>query len=279
MIGDIESIRRLTYPTSRENMRMKDRYVKDEERGGICPVQTSDGSLCGTILYLVSGARVSGVDTYTIASKGDKLLFVDGKFSGTVGSVNADEKYEDNRIIMVWTAMGRILKNQSCDVSVTATYIPYRKHNPAIRAMFATSMIKQALTQDPRLDLPFNDTKRLISAEQPRVGPAFPYPAGWNLTVAIMPWFGYNIEDALVISKSTAKKFITEKIMVYRAELSHQQDRILERYVRVDDKVSKGDILFKVFRPTATLTLDIVRSSQDGIVTSIIEHKTCFTVT
>lgn len=287
MIGDIESIRRITYPTSRENMRMKDRYVKDNERRLICPVQTSDGSLCGTILYLTAGARVSEVTTGELKTgPGTKLFFVDGKYSGTVGKVtipsNAKgealaESYEDDRIVMVWTAMGRILPGHS-DVSVAATYIPYRSHNPAIRAMFATSMIKQALTCDPRLDLPFNDTKRLLSGEQPKVGPAFPYAAGWNLTVAIMPWFGYNIEDALVISKSTSKKYLTEKIMVYRAELVHQEDRILHQYVRVDDKVSKGDVLFKVFRPTALVTLDIVRSSQDGVVTSVIDHKNCFTV-
>lgn len=284
MIGDIESIRRITYPTSRENMRMKDRYVKDSERRQICPVQTSDGSLCGTILYLAAGARVSEVSTYHIAAPGEKLFFVDGKYIGKVGSVTIPyntkalaELYEDNRIVIVWTAMGRILSGE-CDVSIAATYIPYRKHNPAIRAMFATSMIKQALTQDPRLDLPFNDTKRLLSAEQPKVGPAFPYPAGWNLTVAIMPWFGYNIEDALVISKSTSKKYLTEKIMVYRSELVHREDRILQQYVRINDTVSKGDMLFKVFRSTAAVTLDIVRSSQDGIVTSLISHKNCFTV-
>ncbi|KAF5139556.1 hypothetical protein G9O61_00g022860 [Vairimorpha ceranae] len=63
--------------------------------------------------------------------------------------------------------------------------------------MFTCSMIKQAITNDNRLNINLiNNTKTLISGN-----------LGHNLNVAIMPWYGFNIEDSIVINKSTSIKF------------------------------------------------------------------------
>lgn len=280
ILSDIESIRRLTYPSTRENMVLNDRLVRDTDKYLICPVQTSDGSLCGTILYLSENARVRNVINidYDISSNG-KYLFIDGKYIGnTTTKFNNITNYEDENIIIIWTLMGQIYTENPRLCSITANYIPYFNYNPAIRSMFTCNMLKQALTCDQRLDIGFNDTKKLIKGEQPLIGKKFYYDSGWNLNVAIMPWFGYNIEDAIIISNSTSKKFASEKINIYSVKFNSTQDRLLDVFVNPGDKVDVNTLLFTAFRPSEYVTLIEMRNTKAGIITKIINHVNCYSI-
>jgi hypothetical protein len=363
ILNDIESVRRISYPTSRENMRMKDRHVKELERGQICPVQTSDGSLCGTILYLCEGATVNSQlpfpnsvvanlickqcvgyeehsrqaafehtppmldsgnltpienikpnfnmfdldDALTLIDLKNKnletdickckMLFMNGKYQGKINtscpksictenvrsvldSVPSIYWYEDNRIVVIWNSVGIIQSSSVTDVSITANYTPYRKHNPAVRAMFATSMLKQVLTCDPRIKkYSFNDTKRLLNGEQPLVGKHFIHVAGWNLNIAIMPWYGYNVEDAFVVSSKVARRFRSEKTNKYSTQLENRSEVILDEFVKVGDRVIIGTELYKVYKPSKEVTIEIVCSSHVGIITEVIGTNTSYSVT
>lgn len=303
-IGDVEAIRRITLPTQRENTRLEDRLVRMQNQGYMCPVQTADGTLCGTIMYLCEGARVSNESskwdsikdesipkTMSVKEgirKGRKLVFVNGMFMGYTHAVatygkrcenKEEESMEENgRMIMMWNRIGRIQAGTS-DVSVTVGQIPYRKHNPAVRAMFASSMIKQAITMDRIVrEGMFHDTKYLVEGEQPIVGREFAYAAGWNLDVAIMPWYGYNVEDAVVIREGVAEKYTTDKISIYSGVLDTRYARVIDEYVRVGEKVNAGDALFRMYYPNKVTTIEVVRSMQEGIVSAIVKHERCYMV-
>jgi hypothetical protein len=281
MIGDVEAIRRVTFPTVREITRMKDRYINDYEKNVFCPVQTSDGVLCGTIMYLCLGTRITFQDSYEIIPGNTYILFENGIYKQHCDDIIASETatvIRDNHAIMIWTSYGRILPGDK-SISYAVNFIPYRTHNPAIRSMFTASMIKQAITMDSRVkNGMFNDTKYLIKGEQPLKGIEFPHPAGWNLNVAIMPYFGYNVEDAIVVSESASKKFATEKYSIYSTQLNTSYDKIIECKRKVGDFISKKDILFKAYHPSEITTIEIVRSQQDGQICNIIEAEHCFSI-
>ncbi|MCQ9168424.1 hypothetical protein, partial [Corynebacterium amycolatum] len=80
---DIESIRRITLPGMRENTSMKNRQVKYEDKYKICPVQTSDGSLCGTVNYLCRNAKiVNKIEEQPEIIKGNIHVFLNDKYIG-----------------------------------------------------------------------------------------------------------------------------------------------------------------------------------------------------
>ncbi|CAO3620954.1 unnamed protein product [Cunninghamella echinulata] len=280
IIGDIEAIRRVTYPTVREITRMKDRYIQDYDKYKFCPVQTSDGALCGTIMYLAKDATVTMKGKYTIIPGNDYLLFVDGQYISTCKNIHHEQcnVIYHHHAIFVWTKYGRILHGTS-SVSVTVDYIPYRLHNPAIRSMFTSSMIKQAITNDPKIRNGwFHDTKYLIQGEQPLIGKHFPVDSGWNLITAVMPYYGYNIEDAIVIRKSVAEKYTTTNIYIYHTELKTKFDKIIETFVKIGDRVHKQDILFKAYHPSEITTIETVRTLVDGIIDNIHSHPQCYAI-
>jgi hypothetical protein len=280
IIGDIETIRRVTYPTVREITRMKDRYIQDYDKYKFCPVQTSDGALCGTIMYLTKGATVTMKGKYTIIPGNEYMLFINGKYTSMCQDVHHEEctVIRHHHAIMIWTDYGRIIEGNST-VSITVDYIPYRLHNPAIRSMFTSSMIKQAITNDPKIRNGwFHDTKYLIKGEQPLVGKHFPVCSGWNLITAIMPYYGYNIEDAIVIRETVAKKYTTINVHIYHSELKTKFDKIIKTYVEIGDHVNKNDILFKAYHPSEMTTIENVRTITSGIIDDIYFHKQCYSI-
>jgi hypothetical protein len=117
------------------------------------------------------------------------------------------------------------------------------------------------------IDGMFADTKYLLHGEQPLAGRPSPYTAGWNLNVAVMPWFGYNLEDAVVISESTAAKFAYDKITIYSSQLTSRFDKIVECKIKVGDDVKANEILFTAYHPSEITTVETIRAKIDGTVT------------
>ena len=292
IVGDIEAIRRITTPTQRENMRLDDRLVKIYNKNKLCPVQTSDGDHCGTIMYLTENAIIKDsvtdefnpppIDNNNGVSK---HVFIDGKYKGLLkididgvkrreGDIHFDEK-----VAMIWTRAGRVVPGDKI-LSHATSYIPFYNSNPAVRSMFSSSMIKQAITHDSRIkDGLFNDTSFLISGEQPKTGRVFPYPAGHNLVIAIMPWFGFNIEDAIVISEDTALRYSSEKYTVYRQRLKKiYNEKIINKKVKAGDFVSEKQALFTVYRPSEMVTIEEVVCNVSGKVSMVVDGDDSYIV-
>lgn len=256
-ISDIESIRRITLPTQREHASMNRRSVKDNDKYKICPVQTSDGSLCGTVNYLCKGARVTMKEEIkNIISKNDKYYhtFINSQYNEkqSIEFINEQDGEIERigNVFFIYNNMGRVIKGD-CLVSYAASLIPFRNNNPPIRSMFSCSMLKQAITGNYKT---INNTKILINGN-----------LGHDLNVAIMPWKGYNIEDAIVISKSASIKFKSKKIKIYR----ENDINIIGIYVKKNQSIKKGDLLYKTYNPNNIKTIELIYSEQDGIIEDI----------
>lgn len=253
--SDIESIRRVTFPTNRENMTLLDRQVKINEKYKLCPIQTPDGQLCGTVKYLVKDAKLITKDfIIPELEKGDIRVILNGKYIGSFKSIESFNEKCD--IIMfenyayISSLKGRIIGNSL--LSYTANKIPFLFHNPPVRATFMTSMLKQSIEYTDKYNFYINNTKFLTK------------DLDHNFTVAIMPWFGYNLEDSLVISRSVSEHFNYVKQQIYI-----ESKKVIKIYVKKNSFVEEGDILYKIYDPTEIQTLNNVYAKSKGRVVRI----------
>jgi DNA-directed RNA polymerase beta subunit len=92
---------------------------------------------------------------------------------------------------------------------VPASLIPFANHNQSARNIFASSMIKQAmqLTSNPSL---YHEGKYLVYGQKPLVDTITAdvlglneNPNGVNLVVCVLAYTGYNMEDAIIVNKSS----------------------------------------------------------------------------
>ncbi|XP_066467946.1 DNA-directed RNA polymerase I subunit RPA2 [Tiliqua scincoides] len=97
-------------------------------------------------------------------------------------------------------------------LSVVASFIPFSDHNQSPRNMYQCQMGKQTMGF-PLLTFPYrSDDKlyRLQTPQSPVVRPSMydhydmdTYPTGTNAVVAVISYSGYDMEDAMILSKSS----------------------------------------------------------------------------
>nr|CAJ57280.1 putative RNA-polymerase [Millerozyma acaciae] len=254
--SDIEAIRRITLSKNRELVDKDDRTVKMEDKYKICPVQTSDGAICGTVNYLCKGATIKNIVKDIDYIKGNKIhLFINNIYKGKIDSLKLTSYndyilFKTEHIYYVYNDYGYINKGNNI-LSITASTINNIYNNPPIRSMFGCSMLKQSLMVDDRnLRYLLKDSKFLVNNIDRKIN------------VGIMTWFGYNIEDGLVISESLAKKFKYKRTKIYR----HNNIKIINCYIKINNEVKKGDALYKIFNEEEIKTVEIIYSEIDGIV-------------
>ncbi|KAG8444046.1 hypothetical protein GDO86_009295 [Hymenochirus boettgeri] len=97
-------------------------------------------------------------------------------------------------------------------MSVVANFIPFSDHNQSPRNMYQCQMGKQTMgfplmTYQDRSD---NKLYRLQTPQSPLVRPAMydyyemdNYPVGTNAIVAVISYTGYDMEDAMILNKSS----------------------------------------------------------------------------
>lgn len=261
VLQDIESIRRITYPSQRKTMRLNDRQVKFNNKFKICPVHTPDGELTGTVLYLCKDAKITITDV-KIPSKpdrGDNFVYLDGKFYSKTDDKFIKKHFHSCDIIQldnlyfISTQKGRIIPSDTI-TSYSGTLIPYFLHNPPVRTTFVCSMMKQAITVNPTYERLINDTKILLNSDT---------ELGNNLRVAIMPWHGFNIEDSVVISEKTVEKFKYKKTYIYREK---ENIKYLDFKLKIGQRVYKNQLLYKTYDDDSIQKIGFVYSKSNGVV-------------
>ncbi|XP_056423537.1 DNA-directed RNA polymerase I subunit RPA2 [Hyla sarda] len=119
-------------------------------------------------------------------------------------------------------------------MSIVANFIPYSDHNQSPRNMYQCQMGKQTmgfplLTYHDRSD---NKLYRLQTPQSPLVRPTMydhyqmdNYPVGTNAIVAVISYTGYDMEDAMILNKSSWERGFAHG-SVYKSEFIDLAEKV-----------------------------------------------------
>jgi DNA-directed RNA polymerase beta subunit len=145
---------------------------------------------------------------------------------------------------------------------IPASLIPFANHNQSARNIFASSMIKQAmqLVRSPPL---YHEGKYLVYGQRPLVSTITAdilglnaNPNGINLVVCILAYTGYNMEDAIIVNKTSVDNglFLSLVRNVYNrstdGDAIHDEDEML---------LLEGEKATKMKLPTRQTTFNGMR--------------------
>ncbi|KAJ4948843.1 hypothetical protein JOQ06_020366, partial [Pogonophryne albipinna] len=128
-------------------------------------------------------------------------------------------------------------------LSVVASFIPYSDHNQSPRNMYQCQMGKQTMGFPLHSFLDRSDNKlyRLQTPQSPMVRPYMydhynldNYPSGTNAIVAVISYTGYDMEDAMIVNKSSWERGFAHG-SIYKTELVDLAEK-----VRGEDSVVFG---------------------------------------
>ncbi len=149
----------------------------------------------------------------------------------------------------------------SAILGVGASIIPYPEHNQSPRNTYESAMAKQSLGFStpvmntstyvrqhfmlyPQVPIVTTKAMNLLSLEE--------RPAGQNCVVAVLPFDGYNIEDAIVLSKSSVERGLARTFFyrIYDAEAKQYPGGMRDSFEipRADENVRgyKGDRAYRL---------------------------------
>ncbi|KAM8860351.1 DNA-directed RNA polymerase I subunit RPA2 [Spinachia spinachia] len=130
-------------------------------------------------------------------------------------------------------------------LSVVASFIPYSDHNQSPRNMYQCQMSKQTMGFPLHSFMDRSDNKlyRLQTPQSPLVRPYIydhynldNYPSGTNAIVAVISYTGYDMEDAMIVNKSSWERGFAHG-SIYKTELVDLAEK-----VRGDDGVVFGTV-------------------------------------
>src|SRR5256712_1126706 len=235
-LSTISHLRRIQSPLSRSQPNFEARDLHATHFGRICPSETPEGSNCGLVKNLALSAIISvnvpsediveklydlGV-TYVSDAKEElkkegARVFVDGRLIGYYkdGQKLADSLKELRRNFKIHPHVGIFLYQSDFEGSTKRLYVNCNAGR-VLRPLIVIKDSKPLLTQDLMLypQTPIVTTKAmgLLGLEE--------RPAGQNCVVAVLPFDGYNIEDAIVLSKSSVERGLGRTFFyrIYEAE-------------------------------------------------------------
>ncbi|KAF7669894.1 hypothetical protein LDENG_00115350 [Lucifuga dentata] len=119
-------------------------------------------------------------------------------------------------------------------LSVVANFIPYSDHNQSPRNMYQCQMSKQTMGFPLHSFMDRSDNKlyRLQTPQTPLVRPYMydhynldNYPSGTNAIVAVISYTGYDMEDAMIVNKSSWERGFAHG-SIYKTELVDLADKM-----------------------------------------------------
>ncbi len=158
-------------------------------------------------------------------------------------------------------------------MSVTAATIPYAEHNQSPRNTYQAAMAKQALglyaanyqiRVDTRGHLLHYPEKPLVQTRMLDVIGFNERPAGQNVVIAVMSFTGYNIEDAIIMNKSSVERGLARSTFfrLYATEERRYSGGLSDR-IEVPEPSVEGSKPPEMYR----------KLDADGIVSPEVEVK------
>ncbi len=164
---------------------------------------------------------------------------------------------------------------------VSASMIPYPEHNQSPRNTYESAMAKQSLGfSTPMMN--FNTYVRqhfLVYPQVPLVrSRAIPLlgiedrPTGTNCVVAVLPFEGYNIEDAIVINKASVDRGLARSFFyrVYEAEAKQYPGGMRDNFeipsADANIRGYKGDKYYRLLEADGVVMQEAVVSGGDVLI-------------
>ncbi len=189
--------------------------IRHEKESDVIMMSTEVGRVLRPIVIAESGiSRLK--DEHLVMLENDKIKFTDLIKDGVIEYIDAAE--EDNALVALsekeLTADHTHLEIHPIDIfGLITSLVPFGNHDQSSRLNRGSKTLTQSLgiyaaNYLVRLD---TDVSVLHYPQRPLVRSFIydtleVYPAGQNVIVAIMPFEGYNMEDAVILSKSSVDR-------------------------------------------------------------------------
>lgn len=205
-----------------------------------------------------------------------------------------------------------LLEYTHCDIpqaimGITALTSPFANHNQAPRLTYQTSQVKQT-GGHYAVNWPFRYDKECFLHyinEQPVVKTMtnkLIFPNGFNVTVAIMTYTGYNQEDSVIMNKGPRDRgtFAGSKFTFYKAEFEQKEElgnpdasktdglksanyeKLVNGLVRRGDRIKEGDVIIGRYminpksKDSNFIYVDrsiVYKEAEDAIVQSVVYER------
>jgi len=229
LAGELRELRREGKLSSEVNVS----FHPPEAQGGRPDLHVNcDAGRVRRPVIIVEGGRPRLTEDHLIQLEQGRITWQDLVRSGVVEMLDADE--EENALIAMYEHDLR--KDHThleiapyVMLGIAASMIPFPEHNQSPRNAYESAMAKQALgvfstnfftRVDSRSHLLHYAQTPIVQTKPMEIFNALERPSGQNVVVAILSFQGYNMEDAIIINKSSVDRglFRSTFYRIYEAE-------------------------------------------------------------
>tara|TARA_Y100000389_G_scaffold205109_1_gene263311 strand:+ start:1245 stop:3548 length:2304 start_codon:yes stop_codon:yes gene_type:complete len=173
------------------------RQIDKSHNGVYCLYRASEGENIGLGVDLSTGVKLS-----TFEKKGEHPTHFQPMINGCIQgeSLICSQSYLQSYLqsyspyseMWYWNDIGRVIEKEEMLPGIVATYLIFKRNMPPVRSMYASTHLKQI--------------ERLVYPQRPLIVPqdtdsTYIMQCGCNAIVAVSGFYGFNIEDAIVINK------------------------------------------------------------------------------
>lgn len=231
-------------------------------------------------LIIVENGKPKLMDEHIKLLKDGKLKFSDLVKSGIIEFLDAEE--EENAYIAA-NEKGLAAEHTHLEIypslllGVIGTLAPFPEYNSVPRGIMTTQMIKQSiglyaanynLRSDTLSHVQFYPQMPIVKSKYSQITGFENKGAGQNFIVAVMPFHGYNINDAIVINKSAIERGLGRSIFyrTYKNEERRYPGGQKDKFEKPKPEIAgyRGDEAYKyldedgIIEPEFSVGQDIV---------------------